>query len=92
MVVKRKRAPKVLLSIPKEPEPQEQPPPKGTIQFWSGEFGNQYTARNRVNWQERVPFWEQIIDRTSAKTFLDVGCNAGRYSRGVCGTHGCRNA
>lgn len=74
----KRKTPKVHLSMPVEPTDVEQPPPKGTpAQFWSGEFGNEYTQRNRVNWQERMPFWQHIIERTGSKQLLDVGCNAG---------------
>jgi pseudaminic acid biosynthesis-associated methylase len=48
-----------------------------TIDFWSQEFGNQYTARNQPNWRERVPLLTNIIEQTGATTFLDVGTNMG---------------
>lgn len=48
-----------------------------TEQFWSGEFGNEYTARNRVNWRDRIPFWSGVIDMTGARSVHEVGCNAG---------------
>jgi len=48
-----------------------------TEEFWQGPFGSDYTARNRVDWQERVPFWQHIVDLTEASSFLDVGTNAG---------------
>ena len=44
---------------------------------WAGEFGDAYTARNRVDWQKRVPFWNSILNRTGARSILEVGCNAG---------------
>lgn len=46
-------------------------------QFWSGDFGSSYTARNRVEWRNRVPFWRQILTITQARSVLDVGCNVG---------------
>jgi pseudaminic acid biosynthesis-associated methylase len=46
-------------------------------QAWSGEFGNAYTARNRVDWRARIPFWKQIIDLTGARSVYEFGCNAG---------------
>lgn len=46
-------------------------------QFWAGPFGDEYLARNRVDYMARVPFWQRIIDLTEARSFLDVGCNAG---------------
>lgn len=45
--------------------------------FWKGGFGTAYTQRNRVEWQQRVPFWQQILGLTEARSVLDVGCNAG---------------
>jgi SAM-dependent methyltransferase len=45
--------------------------------FWAGPFGTEYTARNQVDWQARIPFLRGIIERTNASTFLDVGCNGG---------------
>ena len=48
-----------------------------TEDFWRGEFGKQYTERNRVDYRARVPLWQHIVDATDARAFLDVGCNAG---------------
>lgn len=45
--------------------------------FWKGKFGDEYTGRNRVRWLERVPFWHDIITKTSANSAFEVGCNAG---------------
>lgn len=46
-------------------------------QFWQGEAGVQYTARNTVDWWARVPFWSRIIALTLPERVLEVGCNAG---------------
>lgn len=46
-------------------------------QFWAGEFGNEYTARNRVDWRQRIPFWKTMIDETGARSVYEFGCNAG---------------
>jgi pseudaminic acid biosynthesis-associated methylase len=48
-----------------------------TVDFWRGDFGSEYLARNRVQWRDRVPFWRRIIETTGATSVLDVGCNAG---------------
>lgn len=48
-----------------------------TEQFWAGQFGNEYLQRNRVNWADRVPFWESALEYTGALSVLEVGCNAG---------------
>lgn len=47
--------------------------------FWRGEFGASYTARNRVKWSQRVPFWQRTIESLPLwpHTILEVGCNAG---------------
>lgn len=47
------------------------------LQAWTGEFGRAYTKRNRVHWQDRVPFWGHIMQDTLASSVLEVGCNAG---------------
>jgi pseudaminic acid biosynthesis-associated methylase len=46
-------------------------------QFWSGSFGSEYTRRNRVSAQKRIPFWTNVLGATQARSVLDVGCNAG---------------
>lgn len=45
--------------------------------FWAGDFGREYTARNRVDWSKRVPFWEDMIMWTGARSALEIGCNCG---------------
>ena len=51
--------------------------------LWAGGFGQAYTARNRVDWQKRVPFWNAIMTATGAETVLEVGCNAGWNLRAI---------
>ncbi len=48
-----------------------------TKKLWSGSFGDDYLARNRVEWVHRVPFWEMILDVTMARSVFEFGCNAG---------------
>lgn len=48
-----------------------------TIDFWSGEFGREYTARQRVDYRDRIPLLTHILEQTGATTFLDVGTNEG---------------
>jgi pseudaminic acid biosynthesis-associated methylase len=48
-----------------------------TTDLWSGKFGNDYLTRNRVNWRERVPFWESAIQFCTPATVFEFGCNAG---------------
>jgi pseudaminic acid biosynthesis-associated methylase len=49
----------------------------GTTEYWAGEGGNAYTARNRVDWCARIPFWTRLLDRTGARSVCEYGCNAG---------------
>lgn len=44
---------------------------------WAGEFGDAYTRRNRVNWQDRIPFWGQVMLETGTRSVYELGCNAG---------------
>lgn len=44
---------------------------------WASEFGNAYLIRNRVDWRQRIPFWQKIMELTDARSVLEVGCNAG---------------
>jgi pseudaminic acid biosynthesis-associated methylase len=46
-----------------------------TEEFWSGSFGNEYLARNQVNWQDRVPFWQSVVEYCTPANALEVGCN-----------------
>jgi pseudaminic acid biosynthesis-associated methylase len=48
-----------------------------TAEFWSGSFGDEYGRRNNPKWEDRVPFWKDIVEATNAESFLDVGCNRG---------------
>src|SRR3990172_5611535 len=51
--------------------------PKSTEEFWAGEFGDDYTKRNRVDWIKRIPFWRDIVAKTGLGRVLEVGCNSG---------------
>lgn len=48
-----------------------------TAEFWAGKFGAEYTARNRVDWRKRIPFWREVIELTGARSVFEFGCNAG---------------
>jgi pseudaminic acid biosynthesis-associated methylase len=48
-----------------------------TVDFWKGDFGADYTARNRVDWRKRIPFWRDVIELTGARSAHEFGCNAG---------------
>ena len=49
----------------------------GTKEFWSGQFGDDYLKRNRVDWRARIPFWKDIMDITGARSVHEFGCSAG---------------
>jgi SAM-dependent methyltransferase len=48
-----------------------------TKDWWAGDGGNLYTARNRVDWQKRARFWREIVTMIAPKSVFEVGCNAG---------------
>lgn len=46
--------------------------------FWQGEFGNEYTQRNKIVPSDRVPFFTQVLSKTSGvASVLEIGCNSG---------------
>ncbi len=45
--------------------------------WWAGEWGELYTARNRVDWRARIPFWRHILDLTGARSVHEFGTNCG---------------
>jgi pseudaminic acid biosynthesis-associated methylase len=47
------------------------------LEMWSGEFGKQYTDRNQVDWQRRVPLLRPMVEGLSPGRVLEVGCNRG---------------
>jgi SAM-dependent methyltransferase len=46
-------------------------------QWWSGAGGDDYTARNRVVWAHRVPFWDRVLPKDLKGSVLEIGTNAG---------------
>lgn len=46
-------------------------------QLWSGEFGDDYTDRNRQAEEAREPFWKSLIRQLGLRNVLEVGCNLG---------------
>lgn len=46
-------------------------------EFWTSDFGNEYTSRNRVDWRARIPFWDGIIQRYGIRSVFELGTNAG---------------
>jgi pseudaminic acid biosynthesis-associated methylase len=51
--------------------------PERLEQLWSGDFGQDYVARNANAGERRGPFWSQMLERTGASSALEVGCNVG---------------
>lgn len=51
--------------------------------FWRGSFGSEYVRRNRVKWNLRAPFWDDIINWVEPQSVLEVGCNAGWNLRAI---------
>ena len=61
---------------------QEVEPGKRLEALWAGEFGDAYTRRNEdVADGRRQLFWSSILDRTDARSILEVGCNIGANLR-----------
>jgi SAM-dependent methyltransferase len=54
-----------------------------TTDLWTGNFGNQYHDRNRVSWQDRIPFWESAIQYTNATRVFELGCGPGWNFRAI---------
>lgn len=50
---------------------------KTTEEEWAGSFGDAYHARNWVDWQLRIPFWQHIIELTGARSVFEFGCGPG---------------
>jgi len=48
-----------------------------TGEYWEGEFGDEYTKRNRVDWQRRIPFWKKLLLTIGARSILEYGCGSG---------------
>jgi pseudaminic acid biosynthesis-associated methylase len=46
-------------------------------ELWSGEFGDAYAARNADAWQQRGPFWRELLGKIEVTRALEVGCNVG---------------
>lgn len=47
------------------------------LNAWQGDFGTSYTDRNIVDWQTRLPAFQQMLDGLSLQCVLEVGCNRG---------------
>lgn len=47
------------------------------LEVWKGEFGKEYTDRNEINWQDRLPVFKTILDGLTLNSALEIGCNRG---------------
>lgn len=46
--------------------------------FWEGQFGTDYTQRNSISWEQRLPFWTSVLGKTfGVKTICELGANRG---------------
>jgi pseudaminic acid biosynthesis-associated methylase len=45
--------------------------------LWAGEFGAEYTERNRAAGERREPFWRALLAERPCASVLEVGCNLG---------------
>mgnify|MGYP001603129027 CR=1 FL=1 len=68
-----------------------------TIQLdrWTGDFGDQYTQRNIVDWRDRIGAWWTMLKGLELRSGLEIGCNRGHNlraiyisGRGEIGVHG----
>lgn len=52
---------------------------KATAQLntWEGEFGKEYTDRNKIEWSKRAPSFAKMLEGLQLKNILEVGCNRG---------------
>lgn len=46
-------------------------------EWWRGSWGDAYLQRNHPDWMKRRAFWELMLERTRARSVLEVGCNRG---------------
>lgn len=48
-----------------------------TTDLWSGNFGEAYIERNRIDWRPRVEFWQSAVEFCTPATVFEFGCNIG---------------
>ena len=51
--------------------------------LWAGDFGDEYTERNRDAESGRRSFWQGQLDALGARSALEVGCNLGGNLRWI---------
>lgn len=47
------------------------------LKMWEGEFGEAYTARNKIDWRIREPAFRSMLAGLPVKRVFEVGCNRG---------------
>lgn len=47
------------------------------LNTWAGEFGDEYTERNVVDWHVREPAFREMVKDLGLEKVLEVGCNRG---------------
>jgi pseudaminic acid biosynthesis-associated methylase len=47
------------------------------LEAWRGDFGDQYTLRNSIEWRSRVAGFRSILEGLNVRRLLEVGCNRG---------------
>ncbi|MGQ9874543.1 MAG: pseudaminic acid biosynthesis-associated methylase [Chloroflexus sp.] len=47
------------------------------LEMWQNSFGNDYTDRNNIDWQIRLPAFRHMLGGLNIKRVLEVGCNRG---------------
>ncbi len=47
------------------------------LKNWSSDFGREYTNRNVVDWQARLPAFRTMLSGLKMNRVLEVGCNRG---------------
>lgn len=54
---------------------------------WAGEFGNQYTKRNEIDYKKHLPIWRETLKEFGPTypqlSVLEVGCNRGHNLRAL---------
>lgn len=54
------------------------------LRHWQGNFGDEYTQRNILAWETRLPGFQKMLAGLSLKKILEVGCNRGHNLVTLC--------
>ena len=47
------------------------------VNVWKGEFGDEYTDRNAINWRDRLEAFQAMVGELPVTRVLEIGCNQG---------------